>query len=214
MTYGVELPDPRKPYDIRRIGGGDDLAVTLDDVKLDLRIDSDDEDATVVRLIKGMTDFFERRTGWRLSPAAYELLVQASPCPQITVERGPFRDLTGCWYWDSTDRQWVQIDLAEIQVIDRGREFDLLFSDAVFDAFPKSSLLPARGIRLQFEAGFDSPEVSDTTVAGPAEDGMILSLLALIAVGYESREAGGAAGNWSGSDPSKDYLLQQYRKFW
>lgn len=206
-------PVPRQPYNIRRIGGGEDLPLTLGEVKLDLRVDSDDEDALIVRMIGAMTDYFEHRTGWRLSPASYELLVGGCG-PVITVERGPFRELTGCWYWDCEDKIWQAIDLDEITVLERGREFDLTFSDAAFALLPAPTNLRPMPVRIQFEAGFDSPEVSDTTVAGKAEDGMYLSLLALVAVTYQKREAGDANGTWAGADPAKDHLLQRYRKFW
>lgn len=216
MTYGsteTSLPNPRQPYEIRRIGGGQDMAVTLDEMKLDLRIDTDDEDMTVERLVRGMTDFFEHRTGWRLSPALFELLLDPV-CAHITVERGPFRRLLGVWSWNATDRQWDTIDIAECTVLERGREFDVIFSDTAYATMRQCVGPFPYTVRLQFEAGFDSPEVTDTDVKGPAEDGMLLSLKALVALGFEQREAGQASGNWSGQDPSKDYLLSRYRKFW
>lgn len=216
MTYArteSSRPVPRQPYEIRRIGGGQDMAVTLEEAKQDLRVDSSDDDVVVQRLVRGMTDFFESRTGWRLSPAQYELLVGGCG-PTITVERGPFRELLGCWYWDCETRTWEVIALDQITVVERGREFDLVFTDAAVRLFPVPTALRPLPIRIQFEAGFDSPEVTQTTVKGPPEDGMLLSLLALVALGYEEREAGKANGAWTGADPSKDYLLAQYRKFW
>lgn len=206
-------PQPRQPYEIRRIGGGDELAVDLDEMLLDLRIDSSDENDTVLRLIRGMADYFEARTGWRLTPVSYELLVGACG-RQLTVERGPFRSLDGVWYWDSEELEWVAVDLAETRVIERGREFDIIFTQAAADLFPAPTAIRPQQIRVQFSAGFDPPDQTETTIGGLPEDGMVVALKALVAVAYENREAGSAAGSWAGADPAKDFLLQRYRKFW
>lgn len=219
MTYGQHHRSqpglsPRDNYEIRLLSQGPDLAVQLDEVKLSLRADSDDEDITIRRIIRGMTDYFSRRTGWVLTPCTFEALVGG--CGHaITLERGPYRAIDGVFWWDSTDRDWVQIDPAEFQVEERGNEFDLLFSDAAYSSLPAPTYLRPRPVRVQFSAGFDSPEVSETTVNGTAEDGMVMSLLSLIAHAYEEREAGAANNNTLiGQDPAKDYLLGVYRKFW
>lgn len=211
MSYGHHhhgnLPNPRDKYEIRLLAQGNDLAVQMDEMKLALRVDSDDEDMTIRRNIRAMTDFFTRRTGWVLTPCTFEALVGGCG-NHITIERGPYRSITGFFYWDCEAREWVQIDNAEITVEERGNEFDLLLSQTAYNLVPAPSHLRPRPIRIQFEAGFDSPEVSETTVNGTAEDGMVQSLMGLVQHVYDIREAGDK------DSPAKDFLLGTYRKFW
>lgn len=204
----------RAQVETRRLASpSDDLAVQLDEVLLDLRVDSADENDTVLRIIRGMTDYFAHRTGWVLAPASFESLVGG--CRQsFTIERGPLRDVEAIFWWDCETLTWQALDPDTWIAEARGREFDIIFTDAGYSLLPAPSTIRPLPVRVHFSAGFDSPEVTETSVNGAAEDGMILSLKALIAVAYENREAGGAAGNWSGADPSKDFLLGSYRKFW
>lgn len=217
MNYGngtpaASLPNKRDPYQIRRIGRPDALAVSLEEMKLSLRVDSDDEDLTIERLIGAATDYFEKRTGWVLRPATYEALIGPWCRPFLTIERGPFRSITGLWWWDCETREWTQVSPTEFQVEERGNEFDVLVSEDAVADFPAPTALRPMPIRLQFEAGFDA--IGETESVGLPEDGMIVALKGIAAVGFENREAGAGAGTWAGADPAKDFWLQSYRKFW
>lgn len=213
MPY--ERPNPRLDIQIRTVGQSSKLAVRMDEMLLDLRADSDEEELTVRGLILGMTDFFENRTCWRLTPASYEADVgsQCYPNP-ITIEKGPFRAINAVTWWDCETEGWQTVDPADYRVDPRGRDFDIYLNSAANALVPVSWPGYQRPLRIAFEAGFDSPEESETSVAGQAQNGMTQVLKTLVALGFKEREAGAGNGSWAGADPSKDYLLMQYRRFW
>ena len=209
--WPADGPSPRPNVEILKLSADlDALPVTLEEVKENLRVDSSDEDETILGLISGMTDFFEARTGWRLSPATYRAEVTGCiPC-KLAIERGPLRTLDSISCWNSDTHQWDEIAVANYTPEQRGREFDIYFEDDAFSGFTVSN----RPLRIDFSAGFDSPMGGGTSANGLPEPGMIASLKAVIATAYQTKEAGAGAGTWVGEDPSKDYLFRTYRKFW
>lgn len=189
------------------------LAVSLEEMLLDLRADSQDENETVVRLIKGMTDYFEIRTGWRLSPAAYEARIACGVEPWICIPRGPVRSVEAVSYYDATTKAWVEIDSENYTVDEMGTDFSVYLSNDFWPNLPGGLGTIPYPYKIKFMAGFD-PQQDDatgeinTSVVGPAADGMIVALKGLIALGFQNREAG------NNLQADQDQILRGYRRFW
>lgn len=190
------------------------LAVSLDEMLLDLRADSGDEDETVLRLIKGMTDYFEIRTGWRLAPAAYEARIACGPQPFFIIPRGPIRSVEEVAVYNGDTKAWEVQDPDSYSFDDMGTDFSVYLTSNNWPTSWPGAVGPGLyPYRVKFMAGFD-PAQDDatseihTSVAGPAADGMIVALKGLVALGFQKREAG------ENADADKDQILRGYRKYW
>lgn len=187
------------------------LAVTIEEMLLDLRADSADENATVERMIRGCTDYFEKRCGYRLAPASYAAQMPCLP-PCLEIPRGPIREVDGIQYWDHATMSWLPIDAALYQVeeVNEGRGFRVGFDhSAIYNLHIPAPTIPrAFPYRMTFSAGFDRADETGSEVNGLAEDGMILALKGLVALEFQNREAG------NNIDGEKDIVLRAYRWFW
>lgn len=209
----MNWPHPRPELTYRRLSvdPDSDLAVPLEEMKLDLRIDSSDEDETVTRLIRGMTDFFQVRTGWRLAPASFIAEAFEFDGCRAVIETGPLRAFERVEFWNAETKVWEELPTANFNADARGRDIDVFFDEPFPSGFPPiASLAQHRPVKMYFTAGFDPPDQTGTTVSGFAEDGMITCLKTLVALGYQTRET----DPWNPSDASKDYLLHSYRRLW
>lgn len=201
----------QQEIEVRNLGGPG-LALTLEEMLLDLRADSADENQTVERLIRGCTDYFEIRTGYRLSPANYSAAFSCLS-PSMLVQRGPVRQVDGIQFYNTTTKAWEAIDPANYAVEDDGGRafrigFDLATIGDLWAGSPPPQPTRRYPLRMTFSAGYDRADETGSEVNGFAPDGMITALKGLVALEFQNREAG------SNIDGEKDIVLRAYRWFW
>jgi len=202
MIYPQALPPE---VEVSRLAADPDaLAVSLEEMRLSLRADSEDEDLTILRNIRGATDFFEIRCGWRLTPATLQALVRACG-RRITIPRGPLRDVTSIEVWDCDADEWTIDTGITWKTESRGNEFDVLIDRDSMHLIPGALANGAYNLRINFDAGFDGANASVTTVVGEADDGMVQCLKTLVSLMFQKRE--------EASDAEKDLIVRRYRKF-
>ena len=181
------------------------LPVPLEDVQLDLRVDSEDDADTVERLIRAAGSFLEIRTGWSVIPGNYTALLSEWPCGPLEIYRAPLRELESIEYLSDVDT-WTEVDVAEFQLSRRKKSF-VISPLSTFIAPTLFTCLDS--VRINFAAGFDAGDSAFGDGSYPIEDGMRTLLTMFVAEGYKNRELGSAMleNRWSA-------MLAAYRTFW
>jgi uncharacterized phiE125 gp8 family phage protein len=126
------------------------LAISLADMKVDLRETGTDKDAQITRLIRGATERAEHQTGRALLEQEWELILDAFPDGEIELTKPPVISITSVKYLDEA-----------------GAEQTLLSTQYVLDAdLLPGYLLPAEGVswpltrdvanavRVRFKCGY------------------------------------------------------------
>jgi uncharacterized phiE125 gp8 family phage protein len=208
--------------EIRRIWSSGSLPVSIADLKLDLRVDSDDEDDALDRMARGAAGFLERRTGFVLIPGRYE--TWGPPPAQLQwptfqpmpweIMRGPLRELEQISYRNSAST-FADLAISDFIVQEQSRSF-LIGAPNGFN-WPTDIYYsnPLPNFRVRFMAGFDTVDL-DSGVSGeehPLDDGMRTCFLALCAHFYQNRELL-AADKVAEIEAGAGSLLGAYRQFW
>lgn len=194
--------------EIRRLSQSDGLPVSIDDLKLDLRIDDGDEDATLTRMAQTAAGLIERRSGYIIIPGEFEALGDCFD--DWKIQRSPYRGLTSIEAMTGKN-DWVAQDLDDFQVIERPRGFDVI----PFCSFTRPTLYTHRnGVRLRFEVGFDVE--GDTGFSGddlPIDPTVRGVFIALTGHYYENRELF-MADKLTEIESTSGGLLNSIRTFW
>jgi uncharacterized phiE125 gp8 family phage protein len=169
---------------VRKISTSAAFPVPLEDIKLDLRVDSDDEDEMVQRCARGAAAFLEKRTGWALIPGTYQATLGEWFCDPLEIWKAPFRELESVEYLSAADT-WTDVDLSNFRTSQREKSF-LVIPAA---AFTRPAVFQCvDSIRLTFTAGFDVEDSSFGNGDFPIDDGIKTLLIMLIAHWYKNRE--------------------------
>jgi uncharacterized phiE125 gp8 family phage protein len=188
---------------LQRLSGPAAEPVSLDEVKLYLRVDTDAEDATIGLLIGAARELFERETGRALLEQEWEWTLGAWPGPGFDARRaldlplGPVSAIVEITVKDGAGGE-TDIPLADyIADLARGR-----LTEAKAGLWPRPGAAAA-GIRIGFTAGFGaSGEDVPADIRGV--------LLALIGQAYENRAVNEGAS--AAIAPQIAQLLAPYRK--
>src|SRR5689334_16369311 len=108
--------------ELRKVLSSQALPLDLEAVKLDLRVDSSDEDRTIERMIRGAAAFLERRTGWAVIPARYHAMYSEWPCGPQEIYRAPLRDLLEIEALTAANT-WTPVDVSDFQISRRQKSF-------------------------------------------------------------------------------------------
>lgn len=172
------------------------LPLPIDEVMLDLRVDSDDELETVRRLVRASCSLIEKRSGFAVLQGTYEALLDGwfLPWPWEFM-RAPFRGLVSIEVLDvnSSPETWQAVAGDEFRTIEQAKSF-LLYAKAE-TSLPEVSA-PLAGIRVRFNAGFDVDHVSGESASGeidddvtvPLDDQVRTAIMMLTAEFYANRE--------------------------
>lgn len=195
----------------------DATPIDLEEVKLDLRIDTNDANATLDRMIRAAGDFLEIRTGFVVNPGQYEALFGSwGDCfchPNMTREfmRFPLRALESIEYLTAADT-WEEADVTDFQVSKRAKSFILrpwpsFTAPNVFGCFDS--------IRVRFEAGFDTRDADTDIVGDPPRipDGLKNVLIMLVGHYWKNRELF-EADKLAEIQVGAGSMLGAYRQFW
>lgn len=164
---------------MRRISEPADSPVSLDDAKLYLRVDHDEDDDLIQSLIDSATTYVEEYTHRALVTQTWEITLDEFPTEDyIRFPRPPLVDVTDFVYTDSDDTDHDFTDY----ILDLHNNLLNLAYEA---SWPTVTLQPKAGIVIQFECGYsdyDSPEGSEVPTP------ILTAIKQLVAHWYEHRE--------------------------
>lgn len=196
--------------EIRRLTSDEGLPVSLEDLKLDLRVDDGDEDETLRRMAQAAAGLIERRSGYVLIPGTFEALADAFADWQF--QRAPFRSLDKIEALTAKNT-WTEQELDDFRVLERERGFEI----CAYSSFTAPCLYECRaGIRITFSAGFDVEPESGVESSGdgyPIDPTVRGVFIALVAHFYENRELF-AADKLTEIESTAGGLLSSIRTFW
>jgi uncharacterized phiE125 gp8 family phage protein len=208
----MEMRRLSSDMEIRRLQSDNGLPISLDALKLDLRVDDGDEDNTLERMAQAAAMMIEGRSGYVLVPGLFE--AEFDFIGTQTFMREPLRELVKLEAMTAKNT-WTELDLGDFQLRRLARGFQL----SPFHCFQHPCLYPVTGgVRLQFTAGFDTEGESEGTFASSGEDRPIDPLvrgvyIALVAHFYENRELF-EADKLSEIESKAGGLLNSIRTFW
>ncbi|MBO0904916.1 head-tail connector protein [Jiella sonneratiae] len=145
--------------------------LTLADAKIWARIERDDEDGLIARLIAAGREAIERDTGLALVARSFRLTLDPAPCDGwVEATRRPLVSVDTVTAYDAAGNPRV-FEPAEA-IVERPRGTDgFRLAPAVLDA-------ASNGVEIEFVAGYGDAD-------RPAE--LILALKAIVAASYEAR---------------------------
>lgn len=75
-------------------------AVAVSDIKADLRVDHNDDDALIAAYLDASTQWVEERLEKKLMTQSWEFVIDEFPCNEIMLPLGPVQTLTAIHYFD------------------------------------------------------------------------------------------------------------------
>lgn len=196
---------------VRRLTSDDELPVGIADLRLDLRVDDNDDDATLTRMEKTAIALIAERSGAIIMPGRFEALFDACANP-ICVRRFPLRQLTAVQAMTGRD-EWTDLDLGDFRVIQREKDFEV----RTFPGFVAPTFYcPDLSVRLEFTAGFSGApdegksEGDDANILPDLYRGVLIGLVAHF---YENRELF-MADKLTEIESTAGGLLNSIRTFW
>lgn len=222
LPYGAAMPvsRPGRHTDVRKVSPAEGFPLSLEELKADLRVDSSDEDDTIMRMARAAATLLEARTGCAALAGRYEANFNDwCVLGPWEFHRWPLRAVTEIAWIDlsKSPPAWTAVDLAQFYILERSRSFLVqplnTFRPPVINA-------PFSGVRVRFTAGFDvvlksgdDQESAANDDARIMDEGMRTLLTALTAHYYANRELF-AAERGSEIEAGAGSILNAYRKFW
>jgi uncharacterized phiE125 gp8 family phage protein len=198
------------------------LPLPIDEVMLDLRVDSNDELETVKRMVRGACAMIEKRSGFAVLQGTYEVLLDSWVMPwPLEFLRAPVREITEIAILDedaSPSETWDPVELAGFRIVEQPKSFEL---------YPRrNTTLPAitsspGGLRIRFNAGYDVELVSGESESGeisddktlPLDDQVRTAIMMLTAHLYQNRELF-AADSLDKVEARSASVLSSIRQWW
>jgi len=180
------------------------LPISLDELKHDLRVDSDDDDDSILRMAQAAGAFLERRTGISVIPGRYEALLSEWFCEPLELYRHPVREMESIEYLEALNT-WTAVDLTNFQQSRRGKSF-LVNPLPTFT--PPNLFTCFDSVKLTFTAGFDAEDSTFGDALFPIEADVKTLLHMAVGEIYKVREMSAqdqeaamarAVGSWLGA---------------
>jgi uncharacterized phiE125 gp8 family phage protein len=186
---------------VRLVQGPTELPISVDEVKLRLRVDDDESDAVIEDYIEAATDAAQKFTGRALRPQTWELSLDAFPdmgSPEIVVPHPPLREVLSIKY-DDGDGLEQTVSANDYQV-DTVSEPGWILPNADF-TWP-TPLEAINSIRVLYVAGYggDSP-------GGAIPKAILQAITLMVRYWYD----GGQQVDVYGMPPGAEPLLRKYR---
>lgn len=176
---------------VRKILTPSALPIPLEDIKLDLRVDSDDEDSFIDRCAQGAAGFLEKRTGYSIIAGRYEALISGWFCDPLEIFKAPFRALESIEYLlplddvPSGEDGWTEVDLSNFRVVVLEKSFQIVAASA----WTRPELREGPGvIRITFTAGFDVEDSNFGEGEFPIDPAIATLFRMMINHWYQNRE--------------------------
>lgn len=132
------------------------LAVSLDDVKLALRVTHNLEDTHIESLIKAATKFLEDRLGQQFITATWRLILDEFD-DEIRLPRPPLITVSSITYVDSGGTTQT-LDAADYQI--NSSRMPALISPARLSFWPASDSDTYNAVQVNYTAGYGATEAS------------------------------------------------------
>lgn len=161
------------------VPGGEPLTVNDAVTKLQLRVDSADDDALIALYIAAARRAVEHQTGRKLIAQTWELALDAFPAGEIDLQLAPVSSITSIKYIDSAGVE--QTLASNAYTLDAG-VLPAWALPAYGYEWP-ATLATANAVKVRFVAGWAN--------AGAVPEDIKLWMLAQIAHWYRNREAVG-----------------------
>lgn len=188
---------------IERITAPVNKPISLDEAKVQARVDHDDDEALIQSLIDTAVDLLDGEgvLGRAMITQTWAQWVSQSP-GTVTLRMGPFIALTALEYYDA-DGVLQTGDPSDLEVRKRGDFVTVAPKDGF--AWPGAQSRPD-AIKISYTAGFG-------TTAGSVPQGIRHAMLMLVAHWYQNREAI-AAGSMSDVPMAVEALINRHRVGW
>lgn len=153
--------------------------ITLQEAKLHLRVDSNDDDTLITSLITSAREYCEDFLNRALITQTWDLTLDDWPDEDyIKVPLPPLQSVTSVTYYD-TDNNATVMDAADYFVDDQSEPGRVHL--AYGESWPSTTLRPANGVVVRFVAGYGN--------AANVPQKIKQAMLMLIGHWYENREA-------------------------
>lgn len=156
---------------IRLIEPPTESALSLIQIKQDLRVDHNDDDAILSRTIQEATEWLERRLGVKLMPQTWEFIIDEFPTDEIRLPFGPVQSIVQVAY-----------DHAETAIENILPSSEYTLDDVSYRVVPEPWLFPTtawpatfeaiNSVRIQFIAGHATADL----VPGPMKSALRLKV--------------------------------------
>lgn len=175
--------------------------VTLAQLKAQLRLDGDYDDALLQRKLASARDYVERFLGQTLRATTYDGFLPRFPPREIRLPIGPLRSVEAITYRDAQGAERT-LDPARYLVDDVNDPGQILPLDG--RPWPATAALP-NAVRVRFIAGMMSAE------AGGLPEALIEAILQLAAWWYDHRDAAILDGSVREAPFGVAELLREHR---
>ena len=165
--------------------------VTLAEAKAHIRVDRDDENATIAAFVRAARETIEARTGLVLAPRPMRLCLDRPPGPDLALSKGPAREVTAARIFDEAGEA-QDIDPSSVRIVRAGSALRLP---------PALTGAAGRDVEIELEMG-----------VAAVPDMLRLAMLHLVAVSYEMRGAAPPAMQPAHLPPLVRGLLAPYRR--
>ncbi|WP_217639403.1 head-tail connector protein [Aneurinibacillus thermoaerophilus] len=157
--------------------------LSLEEAKMHLRVEYDDEDAMIQSLIRAAREYCENFQRRAYVSQVWELYLDTFPA-QIELPRPPLLSVEAITYRDAKGEQHTLSP--DAYIIDAATEPGRVFITSA----PKIALFPASPVTIRFVAGYE-PVITDgnTDYAAGVPDAVKQAMRLLIGHWYENREA-------------------------
>jgi uncharacterized phiE125 gp8 family phage protein len=205
----------------RKLSVTQGMPVSIEDIARDLRVEDDDNFATLTRMARAAATFIERRSGFAVLQGRYEALFSSWSCIFATWEfmRAPLRSIVEISMLDGTQSppDWIVQPIEHFFVTEHEKSF---YVRALSTFAAPQVWAPMDGIRVRFDAGFDvlaqtgvTQQSGDDTEDRPIPDDLVTLLTMFTGELYKNREA--FAADTAGAVQSiGNAMLTSVRQIW
>lgn len=183
---------------LKLITAATELAVSLADAKLHLRVDTTDEDTLITAYITAATEMAEQATGRALMPQTWELTLDAFPSA-FELTRVPAASITSLKYWDTAG---VQQTLGTgLYTLDNADDYANAYVVPVYGGAWPDTRDQINAVALRYVAGY--------AAAANVPDSIKAWIKLQVGAMYENRQAEGAVQTYALG--FADRLLDRYK---
>lgn len=211
----------REQIAMRKLTTSRGFPLPIEDLLLDLRVDSDDEARSIERMARAAAALLEKRSGISVLQGTYEAKFSGWDFYRPwEFMRSPLRVVKEISYLDMMESPptWVPVDLDRFFVTQLAKSFLVM---PINGATLPTISAPMHGVKVLFNAGYDvelTSGVDQESGEGdeeelPIEDSMRTALTMLTAHFYENREIF-AADKLAQVEASAGSLFAANRMFW
>lgn len=166
---------------LKLITAASELAVSLADAKLHLRVDVSDDDSLITSMITSATEMAETATGRAIMPQTWELTLDAFP-DALEITRVPAVSVTTLKYWDATGTQQTLSNA--FYTLDNADEFGPAYVVPVYNGSWPDTRDQINAVALRYLAGYaDAASVPESIKSW---------IKLMVGAMYENRESEGA----------------------